>query len=104
MIELGITHGLTLYMAFIGRYFRVAMSVVKEFAEWFARKLCWFFFVPLISLLGYYTQIRPYILEIHGVYSTGFMDGVFSTVSILIFVLWLISKLRTEEPKVVKNE
>ena len=78
----------------------------KEFADWFARKLFWFFFVPTMSLLGYYTQIRPYFLENHGLYSLGFTDGVLTIVSFLILVLWLVSKLSDadEKSKVAKTE
>ena len=81
------------------------MSEVKEFAEWLARKLFWFFFAPIMSLLGYYTQIRPYLLENHGKYFLGFMDGVLTIAFFLILVLWLISKLSgTEKSKVAKTE
>jgi len=73
--------------------------IAKEFAGWFASKLFWFFFIPVMSLLGYYTQIRPYILENHGLHSTGFTDGVLTTVSLLILVLWLISKFPDTEKK-----
>jgi len=67
--------------------------VVRRFLEWLAWKLFWFVFVPVMGILSYYTQIRPYVLLNHGVYVTGFMDGAVFMISILIFALWVISKI-----------
>ena len=67
--------------------------VIRRFLEWLVRKLFWFVFVPVMGMLSYYTQIRPYVLLNHGIYVTGFMDGAVFMISILIFALWVISKI-----------
>jgi len=78
--------------------------LMKKFAVWFARKLFWFFFIPFLSLLGYYTQIRPFIIENHGWYSMGFTDGVLITICLLILTLWLYHKIPSEKAEVAKTE
>jgi len=72
---------------------RARSKIFKSFLEWLVKKLFWFVFVPVMSILSYYTQIRPYILVNYGLYITGFMDGALFMISILIFALWVISKI-----------
>jgi len=66
---------------------------VRQLLDWLAKKLFWFLFIPVMATLSYYTQIRPYLLENHGLYVTGFVDGAFVMLAILIFAFWLVSKL-----------
>jgi hypothetical protein len=61
--------------------------------EWLVKKLFWFLFVPTMTILSYYTQIRPYIIVNHGTYVAGWVDGSLFTFSIVVFVIWLLSKL-----------
>ncbi|PVX27398.1 MAG: hypothetical protein CW716_02580 [Candidatus Bathyarchaeum sp.] len=68
----------------------------QEVLEWLIRKLLWFVLVPVFSVLSYITQIRPYLLLNHGLYVTGFVDGAFMTIALLIFAIWLISKLSSD--------
>jgi len=68
-------------------------TAVREFLEWLALKLFWFVFVPIMGILSYYTQIRPYILLNHGIYVTGFMDGALFMISAVTLALWVISKV-----------
>jgi hypothetical protein len=61
-----------------------------------AKQLFWFFFVPVLSVLEYYTQIRPYILANYGLYIVGFIDGAFTLIAIMIVIFWLISMIPSE--------
>lgn len=72
-------------------------NTLSQHCEWLARKLFWFVFVPVFSGLSYYTQIRPYFLINDGTYLTGLIDGAVIAVSIVIFVIWLISKVKSDE-------
>ena len=64
-----------------------------QLLEWFVKKLFWLVFVLVFCILSYYTQIRPPILENHGLYVMGFVDGAFVIVSLLILAIWLSSKM-----------
>ena len=65
----------------------------RAFLKSIVRKLIWFLFVPVFTILSYYTQVRPYFLTMHGEYVTGLVDGAFSMVCLIIIALWLVSEV-----------
>lgn len=68
----------------------------QDVLEWLVKKLFWFLFVPVLTVLSYYTQIRPFLLDNHGEYITGFVDGALLSFSILILSIWLMMRLHKE--------
>lgn len=76
----------------------------SEVLEWLAKKLFWFLFVPLLGTLAYYTGIRPFISSNLGLYASGFTDGGILVCTIIIFAIWLLSKLGLYPSKAWKAE
>lgn len=75
------------------------MEAPLEDLEWFARKIFAFIVVPFFGYLGYYTQVRPYIISQHGDYCVGITDAVLIVLSLLVVLFFVCSKIQTLSKK-----
>ena len=58
-----------------------------------AQRMLWSL-VTIISLLTYVVEIRPFFNSLLGVYYVGLLDGVFTTIIVLVIAFFMFSKKR----------
>jgi hypothetical protein len=65
----------------------------KNSLDWLARRLFWFLLVPVMTILGYFSSIRPFFVSQFGTYTSGFIDGALFIFAVTVASIWIFSKI-----------